>query len=67
MIGKIFLNKNYGIIYRVSYHNPISTLCTGVVIKSNSPYFSIGSAHFFYFGLSTELTEEQFNKIMVFE
>ena len=67
MIGKIFVNTNYDVYYKVLYHNPLSSLCTGTVIKSNSPYFIVGLDYLFYFNLLEEITEEQYNKIRVFE
>lgn len=68
MIGKIFTFKNvskdiYIEVIRMQFDNCI----TGKVIKSDSPHYYIGYECIIYLPVLTEISKEQFDKIMVFE
>ena len=69
MIGKIFTIKHdYGCIYlqitKIHSHNIVD----GKIIRSNCPtIYVIGSEYGFYLPTLTEISQEQFNKIMAFE
>lgn len=67
MIGKIFKYNDYDVYFRIiaSVNLKTSTF-KGKVIKCNGK-FSFGHEFNVYLDYATEITEEQFNKIMVFE
>ena len=68
MIGKIykFNHSRYTIYCKILYNNGISTI--GVILKSDCPYLPVGSNTSVYLDSSlTEISEQEFNKIMVFE
>lgn len=67
MINKIYKCRDYNVYYRVTFYDETFRLFQGIVIKSNSVAFDVGREYHFILKSATELTEEQFNKIMVFE
>ena len=66
MIGKIFKCIYADYYYKVTHYNN-GEHCIGVVIKSNTDHLPVGGIYTFLLDDSEEISEEQFNKIMVFE
>jgi len=70
MIGKIFKYIDYyglNVYYRLLKFNMESDSVQGKIIKSKSVHHIIGKEYSFYLDLSKEISEQDFNKIMVFE
>lgn len=66
-MNKIFKYNHlkYNIYYKIAYHNGISTI--GVILKSDWEYYRVGVEYSVCLYSSTEISEQDFNKIVVFE
>jgi len=67
MIGKIYKYNEVDVYYKISSISINSPAHSGIVIKSNDSHFIVGWEYYVFPDESTEITEKQFNKIMVFE
>lgn len=66
-MNKIFKYNHlkYNIYYKIVHHNGISAI--GVILKSDCPYYRVGEEYSVYGYSSTEVSEHDYNKIVVFE
>jgi len=67
MIGKIFKHSAYDVYYKVTSLDTITQTYIGKIIKSNSNHFVLGYQYYVFSDFSEEISEQEFNKIMVFE